>query len=316
MAKVFIYGMVGNNTLQYIKEINAATGSLEVYINSPGGNVYDGFALFNALQRKKDILTTYIDGLAYSAASWLALAAKPENRYMSKTSFFGIHESINFGGGNKRELQASIEHLKKIDLVQVDIYTKETGLSEDRIKSLMKADKALSFDEAKEFGFQEYQSPQKIAAIFNFNNNMDILEKLKTLGMIAKDEPTEEIKVEAQKDVKEEAKKSGSPAEALASELVKKEDFYSFKKQFEPLVAALIEYIGEAPTIKKMEEIATESTKAALKEVLSQIKSTGTVPTAMEAGFDDIKEAEEAEEVQDLKADKSEFSKLFHSKIK
>jgi ATP-dependent protease ClpP protease subunit/hemerythrin superfamily protein len=312
MAEVFIYGPIGENTLDYIKAINAATDRLDVYINSPGGNVYDGFAIFNALQRKKEILNTYIDGMAYSAASWLALSAKPENRYMSRSSFFGIHEAMNFSGGNKRELKASIDQLTKIDSVQVEIYTMSTGLSEDRIKAIMKRDEPLSFDEAQEFGFQEYEA-QKIAAIFNFNDNMDLLEKLKSLGYAAKEEPTPEQAEEAKTEVQEEAKHSSNPAEALASGLVKKEDFYSFKKQFEPLVAALIEYIGEAPTIDKMKEIASESTKAALKEVLSQINSTGTVPTAMEAGFDDITEKED---VQELKADKNEFRKLFEIKTK
>ena len=314
MGKIFIYGAIGYevDAKTIVQEINNTPEgeTIEVYINSPGGDVYDGLSIYNALQRRKSNLKTYIDGLAYSAASWLALVPSPENRFMSTAAQFGIHRAANFAGGNQKDLQRQIEILESIDKIQVEIYSKATGLKEDYITEIMDMDKPLSFKESQAFGFNEYE-PEKVAALFNINNNMDLLEKLKNQLNASKQEPGEELKEEVKAEIKEEVKASKTPAEALSANFAKKEDLLAFQKQFEPLVYALTDYIKEAPRLEDMEAMAKKATNEAMKALLSDLQSSGEVPTAQEKDFEDLKAQEQ---IQDLKPDKATFKDIFNTK--
>ena len=168
MGKIFIYGQIGKEVKasEVVKQIASDPGHIEVYINSPGGNVYEGIAIYNQLQKHGDV-STFIDGLAYSAASWVALAAPKEKRFMAKNAQFGIHNAMNFGGGNKEALQAQIEVLDRIDNAQVELYQESTELEASEIREIMKRSQPLEFTEALALGFVSGEhTPSKIAALF------------------------------------------------------------------------------------------------------------------------------------------------------
>ena len=85
--KIFIYGHVGSDvqSSEIVSQIeNNKDEEIQVFINSPGGNVFEGLAIYNALNRAKETakVSTHIDGLAFSAASWISQAATKGNRFM------------------------------------------------------------------------------------------------------------------------------------------------------------------------------------------------------------------------------------------
>jgi ATP-dependent protease ClpP protease subunit len=315
MGKVFIYGAIGYevDSKAIISEIEQSKDSLEVYINSPGGDVYEGFAIYNALQRKQDILSTYIDGLAYSAASWLALSAKKDKRYMSKAAQFGIHRASNFAGGNQKDLEKQIESLNKIDEIQIDIYTQATGLNPALIEEVMDNDTPLNFSEAQAFGFQLYE-PEKVQAIFNFNNNMDILQKLKDLGMAAKSDPEKEVIAEAKEEVKAEIKKTDDPKELLKAELVNKAEYLAYRKNMEAFIDGVLSYIKEMPTIEEIEKAVKAKSDERFSALLKFIKSEEEVPKSEEAMLQKQMEAEQAPDPsKGFAPDKDAFKSIFET---
>jgi len=311
MGKVFINDVI---TTEYgnriIEQINSIDDNLEVYIDSPGGDVYKGFAIYNALNRKRDILTTYIDGLAFSALSWAAVVPPPERRFMSPASQFGVHQAWNPSGGNKKELLQKAESLKAIDEIQIEIFETHTNLTRDQIIGYLENESTLSPKQAEAFGFQLYE-PQQIAALFNINNNMDLLEKLKNSLQAAKEAPTEEIKEEVKAEIKEEVKASKTPAEALSANFAKKEDLLAYQKQIEPLLVALTDYVKKAPRLEDMEAMAKEATDKAMAALLSQLQSSGEVPSAQEKNFNEL---EQKATITELKPDKEAFKEIFKSK--
>lgn len=298
MAKVFIYGVIGREVKakEVIAEIEAITDNLEVHINSPGGDVHDGFSIFNTLQRKQDILSTYVDGLAYSAASWIALAAKPGRRFMSKAGQFGIHQASSFGGGKSADLERQLEYLKQIDEIQTEIYVNSTGLAPARISELMKSDKPLTIADAVEFGFQEYQQ-EKLAALFNIDNNMDFQEKLKAFGEMLKgnkNEVSESIAEKVNKETGEAIKEAETVKAAFNAEFTSAKDFLAFQEGIQGFVDATLDYISSQPKKDEIEKWIEAKANEKVLKFIAEYRTQGTVPVA-ETSF------HEEEAVKDFK---------------
>ena len=296
MGKIYIYGTIGNQVKakEVIAQIDATNGPIDVYINSPGGDVYEGLAIYNALQRNRDRVTTYIDGLAYSAASWISQAASKGKRFMARAAQFGIHQALTSMGGNKQELSNKIELLDKIDCIQSEIYNASSGLDPAFISEIMKSGKPLSYDEAHQLGFIDGESnPLQIAALFNLNTNMDILEKFAEFMKGAKgEEITPEVKAEVTEEIKAKAEEAETPFDALAANLVKAEDFISYQKNVEPMLQAMFDYVKAQPTTEQIEAMIEKSANAKMIELVKKINSNGTVPTPQETGFMETKEEE------------------------
>jgi hypothetical protein len=239
------------------------------------------------------------------------LCAKPGKQvYELRAAQFGIHRASNFGGGNQKELQKQIEILESIDKVQIEIYQTATGLDKSLIIDIMDQDKPLSFDEAQAFGFTEF-IPEKVAAIFQINDKMDLLEKLKNSLQAAKEAPSEEVKEEVKAEIKEEVKASKTPAEALSANFAKKEDLLAYQKQIEPLLVALTDYVKKAPRLEDMEAMAKKATDRAMTALLSQLQSSGEVPSAQEKDFNEL---EQKATMMELKPDKEAFKEIFKTK--
>ncbi len=314
--KLFIYGTIGKEvrSSDIVSQIGKNKDDvIDVHINSPGGSVYEGFAIYNALQREslKRTVRTHIDGLAYSAASWISQAAKKGNRFMSKVSQFGIHQALNMGGGNKEDLENQIEQLAKIDEVQVYIYSQHTGLDDKDITAIMEAGKVLSYKEALSSGFIDGEAQtQKLAANFNLNTDMDF-EKLSNLFKSAKGEAEvlDEVKEKTEAKLAEDLEKAETPAEVLTKDLVSASDFENYKGTVRPILEAIFEYISEQP---KKEEIFAEIAKVSNKkmiELVSQIQSNKQVPTPEETAFND--KAEQVESYGPLNLGDTNVFELF-----
>ena len=125
--------------------------NLKVRINSYGGEVAQGLAIYNLLKDYKGTVTTVCDGFACSAASVVFMAGT--NRAMPKSSLFMIHNAWSWASGNANELRKIAEDLEKITQPSIEIYKTVSNLDEETIKRMMDEETWITAEEALEYGF-------------------------------------------------------------------------------------------------------------------------------------------------------------------
>lgn len=119
-------------------------------INSPGGDVMQGMAIYSMLQNSKAKITARIEGIAASAASLIAMAA--DRIEIHSNAFMLIHQPYTVASGNAEDLVTAAGDLERMTAQYVSIYAKKSGKSEDDVLSLMKEDRLMTADEAVAFG--------------------------------------------------------------------------------------------------------------------------------------------------------------------
>lgn len=187
-----------------------ADAKISLRINSPGGEVFDGLAIYNLIRAHGGEVTTTIDGLAASMASVIALAGSkvimPENAYMM------IHNPWGIALGDDEEMHAMGDMLGKLNATLAAIYVKKSGQEPDKIRSLMKEETWLTAAEAKELGLaDEIAEPAKLAARASWKSKFAKLPLPVGEAGPAKDKDggpsAEELKTEAAKAADERARK-------------------------------------------------------------------------------------------------------------
>lgn len=124
---------------------------INVRINSYGGEVAEGLAIYNALRKHKAKVVTYCDGFACSIASVIFMAG--DERIMSDSSLLMIHNAWTCGVGNADQLRKQADDLEKITQASVTAYKEHSTLSEEEIKKLMDEETWILPEEAIEYGF-------------------------------------------------------------------------------------------------------------------------------------------------------------------
>ncbi|OYP38896.1 head maturation protease, ClpP-related [Rhodopirellula sp. MGV] len=128
--------------------------NVSVRINSFGGDVYAGLLIFNALAAHPRAVTTTIEGIAFSAASYIALAG--DRMRMFQNSDFGIHRASTITWGNRHDHLSTLQWLDTIDEHLIDIYERKTGKSRAQITKWLEGTSdgtVFSATEAKRHGF-------------------------------------------------------------------------------------------------------------------------------------------------------------------
>lgn len=127
--------------------------ALDIYVNSEGGDVFDGIAIYNMLRRFDAEKTVHIDGIAASIASVIALAG--DRIVTGAGATWMIHNPWGFAMGGSAEMRKTAEVLdqKREDIV--DIYAARTGASRAELRALMDAETWMTAAEAKERGFTD-----------------------------------------------------------------------------------------------------------------------------------------------------------------
>ena len=134
------------------KEIGDLNGkALTVRINSYGGEVAEGLAIYNLLKSYEGEVTTICDGFACSAASVVFMVGA--KRIMPRSSLLMIHNAWTWASGDADDLRKAAEDLEKITQPSVDIYTSVSNLDADEIKAMMDAETWFDADEALDYGF-------------------------------------------------------------------------------------------------------------------------------------------------------------------
>lgn len=143
-AELMIYGRIGgggffdegigaSDVAAMLRE--AGSGPIDVRINSGGGDVFDGIAIHSLLARHPGTVTVYIDGLAASAASFIALAG---HRIVSaRNAFMMIHDGMTGTYGNAATHRGSAELLDKVSANIADMYAERAGEDIEHWRNLM-----------------------------------------------------------------------------------------------------------------------------------------------------------------------------------
>jgi ATP-dependent protease ClpP protease subunit len=157
-ADLLIYGEIGFWDVEALDVARAVEAldvdEITVRINSPGGDVFDGVAIYNLLKSHKAEITTVVDGVAASIASLIMLAGDVVE--MSPSSMVMVHEAWMVAMGNKRELREASDLLAKIEnSTIIPAYQERTGLTRDEIVAMVEATTWLSAEEAVEMKFAD-----------------------------------------------------------------------------------------------------------------------------------------------------------------
>lgn len=134
-----------------LKKLDPTVSEIILRINSPGGDVFDGVAIYNRLKQHKAKVTVYIDGLAASIASIIALAG--DEIHIGEGALYMIHLPWTFSMGNRMDLDNTVNRLMDVEEQMISIYSKKTGLDRAEIKAMLEAETWMGADEALEKGF-------------------------------------------------------------------------------------------------------------------------------------------------------------------
>jgi len=179
-ADVYIFDEIGTFGLtaqSFIEEIKSYKDTpMSLHINCVGGDVFEGMAIYNVLKKRTARTTVYIEGIAASMGSVIALAG--DEVVMAENSLFMIHNAWGGAMGEATEIRKTAALLDKISGEIADIYTKKTNLPYNRVKEMMDEETWLSADEAFNLGFIDSISDAiKVAAKYDVSKFKNITDK-------------------------------------------------------------------------------------------------------------------------------------------
>src|SRR6266568_744854 len=130
-------GYFGITAQDFVTELNRSEGPVDLRLNSPGGDVFEGLAIYNALKSRGDI-SVYIDGLAASIASVIAMAADPGQLAIASTASMMIHDGFGMGIGTADDMRklAAVLDIQSDNIA--DIYADRTGQDASHWRALMR----------------------------------------------------------------------------------------------------------------------------------------------------------------------------------
>lgn len=170
MNEIFLYDEIGPDwagmvSAPYVvSELAKSKGKpVVVRINSPGGSVTEGQAIYNAILRHDGDVTIEIDSLAASMGSYIAMAGKTIN--IAENAFIMIHDPWSVAIGSASQMRKEADVLEKFQGSLADIYAARTGQPVEKVVELMAAETWMSAKEAVELGFATAVSqPLNVAA--------------------------------------------------------------------------------------------------------------------------------------------------------
>lgn len=170
-AEVAIYdeiGAYGVSAKGFLAELGALPEGtpVDLRLNSPGGSVFDAVAIHNALKRHAGPVTVWIDGIAASAASYIAMAG--DEIVMPENAFLMIHDPAGLVMGTAEDMRAMAEALDKVKGSLVSGYAAKSGRTPEEVSALMAAETWFDASDAVAQGFADRLiEPVRIAANFD-----------------------------------------------------------------------------------------------------------------------------------------------------
>lgn len=234
-----IYGDIGGwyyeNTIESLAEqIKNMTdvNEINVYINSYGGELSEGLAIYNALKQHKATVNTYVMGFACSSASLIFMSG--DNRYISKSSMLMIHNAICSCYGNSDDMRAMAETLDKMNGAIRNVYADNINISMDDLKTLLDNETFLNYEECVNYGFatdtfndeNEENKAFSNSAIDRIINTLHekFTSELNTSKIVNVNNAEEEKEEEKEEETEEETETEETETETETEEETKKEE--------------------------------------------------------------------------------------------
>lgn len=166
-AEIYIYGAIVNakwdpadpevTPIDFKQELDAVKSAkdIDLYVNSPGGNVFAGMAIYHMLKRLEANVVGHVDGIAASISSVILMAAK--KIIAPKTSMMLAHKPLvsGFMYGNAKDLRKISDELDKVEELIVNAYGEKTGIKSEKIREIMEKDTYMTGEEAVNEGFAD-----------------------------------------------------------------------------------------------------------------------------------------------------------------
>lgn len=148
-TQIHIYddiGFMGVTAQNLVDDLSQINGPVELRMNSGGGEIFEGIAIYNALCSRD--VAVYIDGIAASAASFIAMAASPGKLFMAKNASMMIHDGQAMAMGNAKDLSDLVDVLERESKKIASIYAERTGKSEKYFRNKMRKETWYDAQEA------------------------------------------------------------------------------------------------------------------------------------------------------------------------
>lgn len=188
-TEITIYGIIGDSWWEdsvsasdIDNALKAINGDIVINLNSPGGDAFDGIAIYNRLKKHNGKVTINIDGWACSAASVIAMAA--DELVMGLGSMLMIHEASTLVWGTKTNMRKEADVLENLEDGIIDIYMTKANIEREEIRNMVDAETWFSASKAVEIGFatstsssventKDEEITQLKASLQNLQNELD-----------------------------------------------------------------------------------------------------------------------------------------------
>lgn len=161
-ADIYIYdeigfwGVTAQSFAASLRELGDIS-HINLHIHSPGGDVFDGIAIYNLLNTHPASKTVYIDGLAASMASVIAMVGNPV--IMPENAMMMIHKPWGVSGGDANDMRGYADLLDKVEAVLIPSYAKKTGKTPEELAGMLGEETWMTAQECIEHGFADQLTP-------------------------------------------------------------------------------------------------------------------------------------------------------------
>ena len=235
-ATIHLYdevGAFGAGSKEFLADLGRLDGQhIHLRINSPGGSVVEGTAIYNALRRHKGGVTVHIDALAASMASVIAMSGSPV--YIADNALLMIHNPWTVSAGDSDQLRKEAALLDKLKSTLVNAYTRKTGIDQEQIAEMMNAETWLDAVEAVALGFADAIEEGVAAAATATPEILRARFDTFAKGMTQSEKPIAPAEAEIEATIVSESAPIEQPVEEIVSEVT--EEIVVDQSSEEPVV--------------------------------------------------------------------------------
>ncbi len=193
----------GISAKAFQKELTALgkVTTITVRINSPGGDVFDGFAIYNQLRQHPASVEVEVDGVAASIASVIAMSADAGKLRMAKNSLMMIHDPSGIAMGGEDEMLRVANLLRTIKGNLAETYVDRTGQKKATVEDWMGAETWFTAEQAMQHGFADQISAESaVTNCFDLKAYRNVPEALRRLATAPTQEPTNAMRRQRMED--------------------------------------------------------------------------------------------------------------------
>lgn len=256
------------------------TKQINVHINSPGGSVFEGNAIYNLLRQHKARVTVYVDGIAASIASVIAMAG--DEIIMAENSMMMIHDPIGSAFGGSEEMRKMADVMEKVKDTIIAAYTRKTKKDAAELSQLMEAETWMSALDAVALGFADaIAEPIQVAAKFELSGFRNAPTQFKLTNKTSS--KGEEPKIEIQKNDMKELITQVSAAFAGTNFKANAIEQAAAGKDMGDILASYVEHVSAitADLAANHEQAITDLTAAKDAEIEATVEELANVKTEL-----------------------------------